>query len=120
MVASLTAVVSLLWPTGDAGPDGTALRADPVSVATAEVVLDSRGWGTEVLISLQGVPERSQYVAWAVAGDGQREVVATWGPTGSGSMRVTGASSLRTEDVVEIQIVGDGDDDVLASARSSA
>lgn len=120
VAAAVAAVIVLAWPAASPNPSGTLLVAEPGIVSAVDVVLEARGWGTEVGISLEGVPARDRYVAWAVDAGGQREVVATWGPTGTGSMRVTGASSFPTDALAEIQIVGDGEEDVLVVARSSA
>ncbi len=120
VAAAVAAVIAMAWPAAPSTPDGNRLSIRSGAVDTAEVVLDARGWGTEVAISLEGMPERDRYVAWAVDAGGRREVVATWGPTGSGSMRVTGASSFPTAELAEIQIVGDAVDDLLVVARSSS
>ncbi len=115
-VAAIAAVAALAWPSG--GAERIPLDVDLGEVANGQILVEGRGWGTEVEIRLQEVPVRSEYVAFAVDGEGRRQIVATWGPTSSGSMTVTGASSFPLDTVTEIQIIGDND--ILATARPSA
>lgn len=96
-------------------PDAVLLIIDQ-SVGGGEIAIDRRGWGTYVEIQLSDVPVRDEYIAWAVTADGRRQTVATWGPTASGGVRVSGASSFFPEDLAEIVITSAAFDDRLVTA----
>jgi hypothetical protein len=89
---------------GGGGVEGTALALEPEWGVTGEVTVSARGWGTEVGFDLQQLPPEVTCIAWAVDTDGEWQQVAWWGPTPSHRARVTGASSVQLEEVVEIVV----------------
>ncbi len=105
-VAAAAAAVLLLGPSLT-GPTSRPLVAAAGVPATGEVSLDRRPWGTAVQLRLQDLPPASSYTAWAVAGDGTRVAVASWGPTPDGAAEISGATALATGQVRSLVVAAD-------------
>ncbi|MFQ5522511.1 MAG: hypothetical protein ACE5F5_02910 [Acidimicrobiia bacterium] len=86
-------------------------NAVDIPLASGEIVVDQRAWGTEVVLELDGLPPAGSYSAWAIDEAGNWHQVATWGPTPNYSVVVTGASSLNFSDldrIVVTRVIGSG------------
>lgn len=109
LVAALGAVLLLVAP-WDAPPDRFLAAADPVAADAAAVSGEAAAvaweWGTTVELRLDGLPARDRYLIWAVADDGRREPVGSWGPTASRSARVRGASSIQRDHLRRVEVTG--------------
>ena len=94
-----------------------ALSAPAGVSATGAASLSAKPWGTSVELDLRGLPQDEQFVAWLVSPEGERQQVATWGSTGNGEARVTGASAFVTRDVAQVRVT-DSDGDLVISATT--
>lgn len=94
-----------------------ALIAPPGIDATGETSLNAKPWGTSVDLTLRGLPQAEQFVAWLVSPEGERQQVATWGSTGSGEARVTGAAALAPGEVAQVHVTDSDGDLVLSTAN---
>lgn len=104
------------------GPDQPAAHTlaliAPAGVdATGETRLNAKPWGTSVDLTLRGLPQGEQFVAWLVSPEGERQQVATWGSTGSGEARVTGAAALVPGEVAQVRVT-DSDGELVLSAAN--
>lgn len=70
-----------------------------------QVVLDPRGWGTEVRLDLTYLPHGTQpYTAWAVDKNGREEQAASWSTPSGGRCSVTGATSIQRAELDHIEV----------------
>ncbi len=60
----------------------------------ARATLTGTDTGTQIVLSLTGVPAEQRCQLVAVAADGRREIASTWTATYTGAATVTGSSSL--------------------------
>jgi hypothetical protein len=64
-----------------------------------------------VRLRIEDLPPASSYVAWATDETGARTPIATWGPTTSGDVDVTGATSVPLDALRWVRVsTGDGRD----------
>lgn len=118
VAVGLVAVLALALRGDD---PGQTIVVESDTTTTGQVVLISKTWGTEVDIQLEGLPPGDRFVAWVVSTDGGWEQIAAWGPTRLNGARVTGASSVATDDVQSIVITeGDGRDRVATAEPADA
>lgn len=115
LLAAAAVVLALTGVTGgvvlagrDTGPAPTAVvMSTPAgeSRTVGEAVLDPRSWGTEVRLELNYVPRGEQpYSAWAVDKNGREEQAASWMTPPGGRCSVTGATSIRREELDRVEI----------------
>jgi len=89
----------------DIGPQPTAVIATFNGNTVGEAVLAPKTWGTEVRLDLNYPPRGPQpYTAWAVARDGHQEQTATWNTPPDGHCKVTGATSIRRDELDRIEV----------------
>lgn len=103
----------------DGGNDAPPTQAATVAVTTAastEVAVSPRAWGTEITLDITGLPVRDTYQLWAIDSRGQWVSAATWSPTPTGAVRLTGATSTPTIDLDRIVITSTDRDDLLVDA----
>lgn len=86
------------------GPGGVHFTAD----------LAPRGWGTEVVLHLSGVPRGQWCQLVAVGRDGRTEVAASWVASYAGRADVTGATSVPLTSLASLRVTTD--QGTLASA----
>ena len=83
--------------TPEPGPreDRAPMVASAGQTASGTVALQARPWGTSVHLELTALPgPGAPYTAWALAPDGKRTPIASWGATETGVADVTGATAL--------------------------
>ncbi|MGB7859772.1 MAG: zf-HC2 domain-containing protein [Acidimicrobiia bacterium] len=121
-IAGVAATVALLIPAPQDGGtnDGTALAFEQGTAASGTVLVIEKPWGTAVEIEVVNLPESDKYVAWAVAENGEWQPMATWGPTLGANARVTGASSVATNDLYAIVITTGDQTNTVAIASKDA
>jgi hypothetical protein len=88
----------------------TWTAVDPATGVSGRVELISRGWGTEVKVSMKDVPEGRRICHLVVYGrDGSQEVAGKWT---SGYYRevksIPGSSSIRLNDIDRVEVVAAG------------
>ncbi|HEU4674503.1 MAG TPA: zf-HC2 domain-containing protein [Motilibacteraceae bacterium] len=111
--AAVAAVLALVVP-------GRAPSAPPAPVAAARTVaadgpggvhftadLAPRGWGTEVVLHLSGVPRGQWCQLVAVGRDGRTEIAASWVASYAGRADVTGATSVPLASLAALRITTD-------------
>jgi anti-sigma-K factor RskA len=89
----------------------TSTQADSTWVYTS-----ARGWGTEIRVELDGLPQRPQYQLWVVDVEGAWTHSSTWGPTPSGGADVTGATFLQPDAVDRIVVTSQDREEILIDA----
>ena len=120
--AAVAAAVALIALVASALPgrqvsQATELAIDPGSQAVGEITIETKPWGTSVEISLTDLPPHDRYIAWVVNRDGEWQQIAAWGPTPGARARVTGASSIPTNDIDAVVVTADDPGDTIATAR---
>jgi anti-sigma-K factor RskA len=121
--AAAVLIALLVVDLGDLGSDAPPTQAATVattSAATTEVAVSPRTWGTEITLDITGLPARPSYQLWAIDTDGVWVSAATWSPTPSGAVRLTGATSTPTAQLDRIVITSNQRDDLLVEATLSA
>jgi hypothetical protein len=111
--AAVAAVLALVVP-------GRGPSTPPAQVAAARTVaadgpggvhftadLAPRGWGTEVVLHLSGVPRGQWCQLVAVGRDGRTEVAASWVASYAGRADVTGATSVPLTSLAALRITTD-------------
>lgn len=89
----------------DTGPAPTAVVSTRSNTTVGEAVLDPKSWGTEVRLNLDYPPYGKQpYTAWAIARDGREEQAATWTTPPDGRCSVTGATSIRRDQLDRVEV----------------
>jgi predicted anti-sigma-YlaC factor YlaD len=120
LVAGIVVVVGLavgfaLKPLSAEG--GTTVAFTPVaqSSTSGHAVLTAKPWGTAVSVRMSGLPPTGLCVLQVVGRDGRVEQAATWGPTATDAVQVTGGSSMAVSAVRAVNVLGEGGR-VLATA----
>jgi hypothetical protein len=85
------------------GPSRVAFAAAPGQVASGDLVVGEKPWGTALHLRVH-VPDAPSYVAWAVDVAGHRTVAASWGRTPGGGMDVEGATSLHGPSLMSVVV----------------
>lgn len=103
-----------------AEPGGTTIAFAPVagSAAAGQAVLSARPWGTAVTVKVSGLPPTGPCALEVIGRDGRVERAATWGPTATRTVQVTGASSMPLSMVRAVDLLSPGGT-VLATAPAS-
>jgi anti-sigma-K factor RskA len=115
------AVAMLAWiftlrDGGEGGPAGESVAIEESAAAGASLRASSWGWGTEISVALHGLPARDSYQLWAVDESGTWHLAATWGPTESGDVRLTGATAAPLQSLVRFYVTSPAKEDVLVEA----
>jgi anti-sigma-K factor RskA len=116
VAAASIAVIATLVIDGDDAVDRPPTQATAVVSSTAgttNVAVSPRGWGTEIILDITGLPNRDGYQLWTIDGGGTWVHAATWSPTPTGNVRLTGASRTPTDRIERIVITSDSRDDRL-------
>lgn len=72
--------------------------------STATATLQSRQWGTAVVVNISNLPPAtSGFVAW-ITGDGSRHAIGTWGPTHNGRATVTMATDMKASAITNVTV----------------
>jgi anti-sigma-K factor RskA len=103
-------------PKDDAeGSPTFVLRASAGLTANGKVAITKKGWGTSIWLQLADMPRTGVFTLWATDDQGHSELAATWGATASGFCDLDGATSIPTDDLREVSVVGP-DEAVVAVA----
>jgi hypothetical protein len=107
-VAAIVAAAFAAAPTLARAPvAGTSyrLRAEAASTRLAgQVTVVRKPWGSELALSLQGLPAREACEAIVTGLDGQRAAVGNWSATPDHSARVDVASALSPAQLASLTI----------------
>lgn len=119
VVAAAAIVVVATWVRGQPAPEPSSELATITdsTAGAAEVTVSPRLWGTEIGLAIAGLPQRGRYQLWAVDYDGSWTLAATWGPTPTGDVRLTGACPTALAELDRIVITSDDKGDLLVDAR---
>jgi len=99
------AIGSVVVAGRDTGPPPTTVVSTFNDRTVGQAVLAPKAWGTEVRLNLNYPPYgRQPYTAWAVARDGHEEQAATWTTPPGGRCSVTGATSIRRDQLDRIEV----------------
>ena len=108
--AAAVLAVALIFDSGETARPGFD-RAEPVELVLASnqaiegrVAVAERGWGARVEIDLTGLPALQGYEIWAVDGEGNWELAASFEPRADGTCRVVGATSIHPVDLEQIVV----------------
>ena len=101
---------------GNDAPPTQAATVVSTTAATTEVSVSPRAWGTEITLAITGLPVRDSYQLWAIDSRGEWISAATWSPTPTGAVRLTGASSTPTTELARMVITSADRDDLLVDA----
>jgi predicted anti-sigma-YlaC factor YlaD len=80
------------------------LGAATAAATAGDVTLIARPWGTQLLLSLRGLPTGTSCVAVVVGRDGHTDVVGDWGPTADHLARVEVATRMSTGSLAGVTI----------------
>jgi hypothetical protein len=75
--------------------------------------MEGHNWGTAVELQLSGLPPAPGYCAYATARDGHVEIAASWGATASGRATISGATAIKRDDLVRIEVATTDGRDLL-------
>jgi hypothetical protein len=81
-----------------------AAVALPGSSVKVDVALVTRGWGTQLDIDCEDMPRNGELLLWVTDHNGKKSSVASWLATPSGYSRVTGATSLRPNEIQSLEV----------------
>lgn len=101
---------------GPANPNQQQATVLSSEAAETTVVVIPKGWGTEIVLNIADLPRRDRYQLWTIDDDGGWTNAASWAPTQSGGVRLTGASSVPLDNVDRIVITSLDRNDVLVEA----
>lgn len=101
LAAAAGAVVLVSLP--GSGPSRVALTAATGQVASGDLAVTEKPWGTALHLRVR-VPDAPSYVAWAVDASGHRSVAASWGRTRGGVMDVDGATALHGRSLTSVVV----------------
>lgn len=92
---------------------------DPSTGVHGKVVLTKRGWGTELLLSMDGVPAGKKVCHMVVYGrDGSAEIAGQWAAGNYTVLRAApGSTSIQLADIDHIEVVAGGG--LLVGIRAS-
>lgn len=112
LVVSAATVIRVV---DDDAPSRPVVAATVTSsqATSSEIATSARVWGTEITVSADGLPNRTQYQLWGIDQDGMWSVAATWGPTPTGRAVITGATSVPTSSLDRIVITSEDRSDIL-------
>jgi anti-sigma-K factor RskA len=116
VAAASIAVIATLVVDGNDGADRPATQTATVissTAATTDVSVSPRGWGTEITLDITGLPSRDGYQLWTIDATGTWVNAATWSPTPTGNVRLTGASRTPTNQIERIVITSSSREDRL-------
>jgi hypothetical protein len=101
--AALAAAVVVVpsTPSGPAYHFRSALASAPLA---GRVILTSRPWGTELTLSLKGLPPGTGCLAVVSGLDGSTQVVGNWGPTPAHSVQVEVATAMPSDELAAITV----------------
>jgi anti-sigma-K factor RskA len=97
-------------------PDQQSATIVSSSALETNVAVTPKGWGTEIVLNITELPYRDGYQLWTVDNLGNWSHAASWSPTRSGGVRLTGASRVPLDHVDRIVITSLDRDDVLVEA----
>lgn len=87
-------VVGLVAKGASSGPVFPLRPAVALAGLNGRVTLDHKPWGTEMVLSLSGLPQGTSCVAVVVGRDGKAQEIGNWGPTPTRVATVEVATSL--------------------------
>jgi anti-sigma factor RsiW len=106
-------------PTPQALPSPQLVTAQFESAAgsglSGEAILTPKAWGVAVSLDVSRLQGDGPFVCQVRNADGEVEQAAIWGPTPTGSAKVTGASSIQMRNVAAVAIA-DSQGHVLGTA----
>ncbi|UKF80687.1 anti-sigma factor family protein [Clavibacter californiensis] len=107
-------------PTSDTGlpADAVSMRSELDDSVTAQLAVTAKPWGTRFDWSCAyagGSAGKGAYDLVAIADDGTRTIVATWGAGQAEATQLTATSALPIDRIREVQITPSDSDVVLAS-----
>ena len=113
--AALAAAAGLVLAVGLPGssPAGAPLVAAAGVVASGNLVLQDRPWGSALHLRLR-LPPAASYAAWTVDAAGHRTLAATWGRPPDGRVRVDGATALHRGSVRQVLVTDEAQHTLLA------
>lgn len=115
--AAVAAVAAFVVPNLGGSSTDPLVIADGAQ-ATGEITIQDRAWGTSIHIELDDLPDRDEFIAWAIDESGKPQWVASWSATGTGAAVLEGSSSLHAAEVTRIVITSGDPDDVLLIASA--
>ncbi|RII88783.1 anti-sigma factor, partial [Clavibacter michiganensis] len=98
--------------------DAVSMRSELDDAVTAQLAVTAKPWGTRFDWSCAyagGGAGQGAYELVAIADDGTRTVVATWGAGQAEATQLAATSSLPIDSIREVQITPSDSDVVLAS-----
>jgi len=109
--AAAVLAVALVFGSGESDPGPQFDPGNPVELVLASnttiegrVAVTERPWGARVEIDLEGLPADQGYEIWAVDGEGNWELAASFEPRENGTCRVVGATSVHPVDLDQIVV----------------
>ena len=100
----------------DQPPEQLTATVISSSAAETNVIVVPKGWGTEIVLNIADLPRREGYQLWTIDDSGEWTNAASWSPTQSGGVRLTGASRIPLDQVDRIVITSLDRADVLVEA----
>ena len=87
--------------------DVTASATDPTTLVSATVALAPAGDGTDVEVTISGVPSGAECDLVVVSTDGDDDIAASWTASYAGSASVTGHVRFDTDDIERLDVTTD-------------
>jgi hypothetical protein len=104
--AAAAGVVTGMSLTRGHGPVSVTVAAtDPHTKVHASIALTSQSWGTQLRLRLSGVGWAQQCMLVVSAGDGRRDVAASWVANYQGAFDVTGSTAIPLEQIRHLDVI---------------
>jgi hypothetical protein len=82
------------------------LASSADSPATGKIGVTKKDWGTAIGIQLTDLPRSGVFTLWATDDRGRRELAGTWAATKTGRCALDGATSIATDHLRKVSIIG--------------
>jgi hypothetical protein len=94
-------------PAPQALPPGTQTRqaTNPANGTNVSVRIEPVNWGSQLQVTLRGVPPLSRCYLWAIGRDGSREIAASWTATYDAAVVVPGGVAMPASQIDHFEVV---------------
>ncbi|MFN2452507.1 MAG: anti-sigma factor [Candidatus Dormibacteria bacterium] len=119
---AVAAVIAVLPAAVPASPASLSYQLRPSVASTGmsgQVSLDRKPWGTQMALSMQGLPSGTACMAVVTSRDGRTQVIGNWGPTPNHVAKVVVATGLQPGSLASVSIETVGGSPLLSAQMPS-
>lgn len=94
-------------PSHEALPPGTQTHqaTNPVNGTNVSVRIEPVNWGSQLQVTLRGVPPLTRCYLWAIGHDGSREIAASWTATYDAAVVVPGGVAMPASQIDHFEVI---------------